>query len=139
MNMRLKRIALGMVLLAGLLSSSSSLSAAEKAFGGVGLQVVPTVRGELVVLKVVEGSPAKAVGLEPGDLIVKVDDFPLEGSDFSEVVSRRLWGEPGSSVTLTYLRPGVAGRKLVKLKRIPLDPDTKMTTPGVELILPDKK
>jgi C-terminal processing protease CtpA/Prc len=110
--------------------------AQEKVFGGVGLQVVPTSRGDLVVLKVVEGSPAETGGLRPGDLIVQVDGFVLEGSDFTDVVSRYLWGEVGGSVTLKYLRPGEKGLHSVLLRRAPLNLDVAQP-PGVRMLVPE--
>lgn len=91
-------------------------------FGSVGLQVVPTINGHLVVLQVLPGSPAAVKGLLPGDLIDRVNDFELEGSDFSEVVSKYLWGPVGSSLTLHYLRPGVAGPRSVVLQRAAVTP-----------------
>lgn len=112
--------------------------ALEKSFGGVGLQVVPTVKGELVVLKVMNGAPAAAGGLLPGDMIVEVDGFPLGGSDFSDVVSRYLWGEPGTPVTLKYLRPGETGLHSVTLRRVPLNPEADRT-PGVKMLTPDNQ
>jgi len=121
------------VLLAGL----SSSPAAEKPFGSVGLQVVPTVKGELVVLGIVAGAPAAAAGLQPGDLIVQVDDFALAGSDFSEVASRYLWGPVGSSVTIVYLRPGEEGRHSQTLNRAALKPAPP--PPGVKMLTPGKK
>jgi carboxyl-terminal processing protease len=124
-----------LVLMLGLLASSAH--AQEKVFGGVGLQVVPLVTGELVVLGVVTGSPAAAGGVLPGDLIIRIDDFPMRGSDFAEVVPRRLWGEVGSSVTLEYLRPGEAGRRSVTLRRVPLKPDAP-SPPGVRMLAPGK-
>jgi len=52
------RIAL---LITGLvLASSSLLFAAEKSGGSIGLHVVPTATGELVVLNVVPGAPPTA-------------------------------------------------------------------------------
>jgi len=123
------------ILLLGLIAPSS-VPAADKPAGSVGLQVVPTARGELVVLDVVPGAPAAAAGLLPGDLIVKVDDFPLDGSVFSEVVPRYLWGESGSIVTITYKRPGVAGSDVLTLRRAELNqhvtppPGVKMLKPG---------
>lgn len=110
--------------------------AQDKSFGGVGLQVVPTSAGDLVVLNVVEDAPAATAGLLPGDLIVEVDGFFLQGSDFTEVVSRYLWGEVGSSVTLKYLRPGREGLYSVTLRRTPLAPESDRT-PGVRMLTPD--
>lgn len=113
------------------------LLAADKPFGGIGAQVVPTATGELAVLLVVEGTPAWSQGLRPGDLIVKVDDFGLLGSDFAEVVKKHLWGEVGSSITLHYLRPGKTGVHAVTLQRVPLD-TRGVPTPGVKMIVPEE-
>jgi carboxyl-terminal processing protease len=120
-----------------LLAVPSALVAAEKAYGSVGLQVVPTAKGELVVLSVVPGAPAQTAGLQPGDLIVQVDDFALAGSDFAEVVPRYLWGPIGSSVTIIYLRPGEPGRHSLTLQRAVLKPVA--APPGVKMLTPDKK
>ncbi len=54
----------------------TNVSGEEQKFGGVGLQVVPTITGELVVLNVLEETPAAEKGVLPGDLIFQVDDFP---------------------------------------------------------------
>ena len=119
------------LLVAGLLALSgaltSPLSAEEKPFGGIGLQVVPTINGELVVLNVLENAPAAEKGLLPGDLIFQVDDFQLHGSDFGKVVSEYLWGPVGSSVELFYRRPGMAGVSRVIVKRTMIDPRLTVT------------
>ncbi|BCR04838.1 hypothetical protein DESUT3_19070 [Desulfuromonas versatilis] len=127
------------LLLGWLVGAALALSGVTAAFGGefggVGLQVVPTVRGELVVLNVLPGSSAALAGLKPGDLILRVDDFPLEGSDFSEVVSRYLWGEVGTSLVLDYLRPGEAGFRSARLRREPLSGEPA-ALPGVKTLQP---
>ncbi|MGK2906087.1 MAG: PDZ domain-containing protein [Desulfuromonadales bacterium] len=97
-------------------------SATDVPFGGVGLQVVPTIHGDLVVLNVLESAPAADKGLLPGDLIYQVNDFPLQGSDFGKVISEHLWGPVGTSVELFYRRPGVAGERRVILQRTTIDP-----------------
>lgn len=101
--------------------------AEEVPFGGIGLQVVPTINGDLVVLNVLEDSPAAGKGVLPGDLIFQVDDFTLHGSDFGKVVSEYLWGPVGSSVELFYRRPGVAGVSKVVVKRSMIDPRLTVT------------
>ena len=105
----------------------TSASAEEQRFGGVGLQVVQTITGELVVLNVLEETPASEKGVLPGDLIFQVDDFPLQGSDFGVVVSEHLWGPVDSQVEIFYRRPGVAGVSRVVLKRSSLDPRLTVT------------
>jgi C-terminal processing protease CtpA/Prc len=125
------------VLAGGLLHVSAPLACAQKPFGGVGLQVVPVDGGEIVVLNVVPDSSAAAAGIRPGDLIVAVDGFALKGSDFSQIVSKHLWGEVGSSVQLRYLRPGVAGERTATCRRLPLTGD--MSPPeGVKLLTPGR-
>ena len=112
--------------------------AENKAFGGVGLQVVPTITGELVVLNVLENAPAAQKGMQPGDLIFKVDDFVLRGSDFGKVISEHLWGPVGSSVELFYRRPGVAGVNRIMLQRSKIDPQLTVT-PAVQSGAPPSK
>ncbi|MDH3543932.1 MAG: PDZ domain-containing protein [Desulfuromonadales bacterium] len=114
-----------------LLVPVTSVSAEEQRFGGVGLQVVPTITGELVVLNVLEETPASEKGVLPGDLIFQVDDFPLQGSDFGVVVSEHLWGPVDSQVEIFYRRPGLAGVSRVVLKRSSLDPRLTVT-PAVQ-------
>jgi C-terminal processing protease CtpA/Prc len=121
-----RRLLLGLLVsvTAGALCFVSGTAAAENVsrLGSVGLQVVPIASGELVVLQIPPDTPAAASAMKPGDLIVSIDDFPLAGSDFAEVVSQRLWGPEGSQIVLHYLRPGEAGRKLATLRRVAADP-----------------
>jgi C-terminal processing protease CtpA/Prc len=126
-------------LLAGLLlgmAFADPAQAEKEDFGGVGLQVVPTITGELVVLNVLDKAPAADKGMLPGDLIFRVDDFLLKGSDFGKVVSEHLWGPVGSSVELFYRRPGVAGVKRVMLQRAKIDPRLTVT-PAAQSGLPE--
>lgn len=112
------------------LGAAGSLAAADKndkRLGSVGLQVVPTATGELVVLQVPPGTPAATAGIKPGDLIVRIGEFPLAGSDFADVVAKHLWGPEGSQVTVHYLRPGESGRKSTTLRRGALDPKLTVT------------
>lgn len=126
---------LASVLLAFFLLWPGGAPAREKAFGGIGLQVVPTIEGELVVLNVVDDTPAAEAGLLPGDLIVQVDDFSLKGSDFTDVVSRYLWGEAGTEVTLKYFRPGKEGLNSATLLRVPMNTEVERPA-GVRMLTP---
>lgn len=101
--------------------------AEDQPFGGVGLQVVPTATGELVVLNVLEGAPAEMEGVLPGDLIYKVDEFSLQGSEFGKVISEHLWGPVGSRVDIFFRRPGVYGGSKVTLKRTQINPRLTVT------------
>ncbi len=103
---------------------------------GVGLQVVPTATGELVVLATIPGSAAEKGGLKPGDLLVEVDGTILAGTVFTEVVRDHLWGEAGTSLQIVYKRPGEAGIKRVKLLRTTLAGEAE-ALPGVRMLTPD--
>lgn len=116
--------------------------AKKAAKGGVGLQVVPVASGEIVVIAVLPKSPAAQAKLLPGDLIIAVDGDSLRGSNFADVTKSRLWGKAGSKVKITWLRPGVAGKKSAQLVRTALkndpaqDLEVKMLVP-VELPAPE--
>jgi carboxyl-terminal processing protease len=73
-------------------------------FGGVGIEI-SVDDGVPQVISAIEGTPAAAAGLNPGDRIIKSDGQPLVGMDIEEVV-RKLRGAPGTPVTLTIARTG---------------------------------
>ena len=129
-------IAAALVLVISLVWLAVPVPAEEAAFGGIGLQVVPTVDGDLVVLNVVDDAPAAEKGLLPGDMIFQVNGFLLKGSDFGKVVSQHLWGPVGASVELVYRRPGVAGERRVTIKRTALAPKL-IVAPTVQDNVPD--
>jgi carboxyl-terminal processing protease len=51
----------------------------------------------------IEGSPAFRAGLQPNDLITRVDETPVKGMTLNEAV-KRMRGEPNTKVVLTVLR-----------------------------------
>ena len=115
----------------------SQTSVAGEGSGSIGVQVVPISTGEISVLHVLDGSPAKQVGLLPGDLIIAVDGKSMQGSDFELVTRSSLWGRVGTSVSLVWLRPGVAGKMEATLKRVAISADIQLKlTPGVTIKLP---
>jgi len=125
----------GVLLLATLTLFPVALLAGE--FGGIGLQVVPVATGELVVLKVLSGTPAGEAALKAGDFIVEVDGTALAGSNFNDMVPKVLWGQPGSKVTLKLLRPGELGARTLTLTRIPLSLPQQEGAPQVKLLIPE--
>src|SRR6266567_3314191 len=78
------------------------ISTTSDQFGGVGIEI-SVEEGVPQVIAAIEGTPAAAAGVEPGDRIVKADGQPIVGMDIGEVV-RRLRGAPGSRVVLTIAR-----------------------------------
>ena len=78
------------------------ISTTSGQFGGVGIEI-SVEEGVPQVISAIEGTPASAAGIEPGDRIVKADGQPIVGMDIGEVV-RRLRGSPGTPVMLTIAR-----------------------------------
>lgn len=130
---------LGVLLVGAGQAKSADPETPDNVVAGVGLQVVPTVLGELVVLAVVEASPAAAAGILPGDLIIAVDGHALRGKEFADVVTRYLWGPAGSATVLTLMRPGRAGQEEKKIERVVLKGAGATNLPGVEMLVPGGK
>jgi len=74
-------------------------------FEGIGA-VVDMRDGKLVIVEVMEGQPAEKAGLKSGDIILKVDDTPIENMTILEAVSL-IRGPRGTPVKLTILRQGL--------------------------------
>jgi carboxyl-terminal processing protease len=72
---------------------------------GIGAQVEQR-DGQLIIITPLEGSPAETAGLQPEDVILKVDGESIEGLSLLEAVSK-VRGPKGTSVTLTIDRGGV--------------------------------
>ena len=78
------------------------ISTTSGRFGGVGIEI--SLENQVPqVISAIEGTPAAAAGIEPGDRIVRADGDPLVGMDIEQVV-RKLRGAPGSHVVLTIAR-----------------------------------
>ncbi len=78
----------------------------EGKFGGVGIQVtMDHTIGALFVSSPMVGTPAYEAGIQPGDLILKVDGKSLEHKLRHEAVEM-VMGDPGTQVTLTVLHEG---------------------------------
>jgi len=76
----------------------------EGQYGGLGIEV--TYDSENKAVKVVSpmyGAPAWRVGLQPGDLIIGIDDQPVSEMEYMEAVNK-MRGKPGTSVKLTIKR-----------------------------------
>ena len=74
-------------------------------YSGVGLDV-RVEEGRVTVVTPLDGGPAEAVGILPGDVLIAVDDMPVDGDTIDATVSR-MRGEPGSRVTLGVMRDDI--------------------------------
>lgn len=77
-------------------------------YSGVGMSFYNNEDGVLEVVQVYRNSPAKAAGMQPGDIILEVDGKPYSGSESSEAAAN-IRGTEGTDVTITYSRDGVRG------------------------------
>jgi carboxyl-terminal processing protease len=71
---------------------------------GIGAEV-QMKNNHLVVVAPMDGSPAQRAGLNPGDIILKVNGEDISGLPLEQAVGHIL-GLAGSSVNLTILNPG---------------------------------
>ena len=81
------------------------LISASSHYSGVGLDVTVD-GGQVTVVAPLEGTPAERAGILPNDVVVSVDDVPVDPDNTQDAISR-MRGEPGTSVTLDVKRNGV--------------------------------
>jgi carboxyl-terminal processing protease len=84
-------------------------------FEGVGMNVEKDARG-LRVITVFDGSPAKAAGIRPEDLILSVDGRSIAGLS-SELATSRIKGEAGTEVALEVFTPGASEPRTLRVER----------------------
>ena len=97
----------------------------EQKFGGMGLNVgqlfdpnVYNHRGPLVVLDVLDGMPAKRVGVQKGDIITHIDNEPTEGVEFDKLIQEKMRGPVGETVTLTVKRASMEEKLIFTMTRV---------------------
>lgn len=97
----------------------------ENAYVGIGVTVAYEEDG-LHIQSVVEGGPAEAAGLLPGEIITAVDENDLTGEVTTESISYRsslIQGEEGTQAELTVLDANGAARQVtVTRARLQSDP-----------------
>ncbi len=84
-------------------------------FGGVGLEVTEN-GGLLQVVSPIDGTPAAAAGMKPGDLITAVDGKTVEGLSLNDAVTA-MRGPPDTKVSLIVKRLAVTDPIAVTLTR----------------------
>ncbi|MDR0454244.1 MAG: S41 family peptidase [Deferribacteraceae bacterium] len=92
-------------------------------FGGLGMTI--GMRGEAVtVISPIEDTPAARAGIQPGDMIFKIDNTITTGMD-SENAAKLMRGQPGTKVVLTIMRKGedkplefTLTREIIKIKSV---------------------
>jgi carboxyl-terminal processing protease len=84
-------------------------------FGGLGIEV-SMEDGFVKVVTPIDDTPAAEAGLQPGDLIIRLDDTPVKGMTLNEAVDI-MRGKPGTPLLLTIIREGEAQPLKVELTR----------------------
>ena len=105
----------------------------EGEFGGLGIEI--TMRDQfLTIVAPIEDTPAYEVGLQAGDRIVEIEGEPTKDLTLAEAV-RKLRGRPGTTVSITVMRPGTPKmlhftitRRKIRIKSIK---DAKIITDGI--------
>jgi len=74
----------------------------EGKFVGLGVEVAME-DGYVKIVSPIEDSPAYRAGIQPGDLITRIDGVPIKGLSIDDAV-KKMRGEPNSKITLTIAR-----------------------------------
>ncbi len=92
-------------------------------FGGLGIEV-SMEDGFVKVVSPIDDTPAQRAGIMAGDLIIRLDDTPVQGMSLGEAV-KIMRGKPGTDITLTVVREGVERpfpvtitRAIIKVKSV---------------------
>jgi carboxyl-terminal processing protease len=100
---------------------------------GIGIDVEKR-KNRLVIISPIEGSPAAKAGIEPGDVIKRVDGVDVGPLEFDDAVSR-MQGPAGSEVALVVDRRGRELSFRIRRARYELKPvEGKMLEDGIAYI-----
>jgi carboxyl-terminal processing protease len=105
-------------------------------YGGIGM-LLEEINGTVGVARVFPHTPAEEGGVHEGDRIIAIGDSSTRDWGLSRV-SNALRGDPGSRVTVTFLRPGVTepirSRFTRRVVRVPAVPYSMMVDARVGYI-----
>ncbi|MDT8404427.1 S41 family peptidase [Sulfuriflexus sp.] len=73
-------------------------------FGGLGIEI-SMEDGFVKVVTPIDDTPAQRAGMQPGDLIIRLDDQSVKGMSLTEAV-KIMRGDVGTSIELTVVREG---------------------------------
>lgn len=109
-------------------------------YAGLGMEITP-LNGYVTIGKVFHNTPAEKGGVLEGDKISLIDTVNAKGMS-TQQVQGYLLGEPGTTVNVTFIRPGVAQPLKLNFKRaivhVPAVPVTIMVDDRVGYVKVDK-
>ena len=92
-------------------------------FGGLGIEV-GMEDGLIKVISPIDDTPAQRAGIQPGDLIFRIDDKPVKNMELDDSV-KLMRGKPGTEIKLSIIREGHEGplnftiiRAVIKVKSV---------------------
>lgn len=100
-------------------------------FVGIGVELT-TDRGFLKVISPIANSPAAKAGLQPDDMIVKINSNFVQDMSISDAITQ-IKGKPGTNVKLTVLRKDIKKPLVMNITREMVHVDAvqaKMIAPG---------
>ena len=74
-------------------------------YGGLGIEITKE-NGGIRVVSPIDDTPAHQAGIQPGDIIVRLDNHPVDRMTLPEAVNI-MRGKPGTEITLTIIRQGI--------------------------------
>ncbi|MFP4445667.1 MAG: S41 family peptidase [Desulfosudaceae bacterium] len=87
----------------------------EGEFEGLGI-VITKAKGLLKIISPIEGTPAYRAGIQPGDIITKIDGESTEDMELWEAV-KKMRGGKGTSVEISIFREGESEERTFTLVR----------------------
>ena len=87
-------------------------------FVGIGVEIA-VKDGEIVVVSPIENSPAIKAGIEPGDIITRVNNEPIKDKDLNEII-KTIKGLPGTKVSISIRREGISEELSYEIERAPV-------------------
>lgn len=88
-------------------------------FEGIGAYVEMR-DGFVTIVSPIDGSPAQAAGVMPGDIVIEVDGEDVIGLSLQEVISRIL-GEAGTDVEITFINGETGEERTLVITRARID------------------
>jgi len=103
-------------------ASNSAIISLEGSFQGIGVEIINDVDNNIIVVKTIDDSPASKAGIQPLDIIKKMNDVSLEGTTTSDFV-KMVKEQKEASFSLTLLRGEkeeivTVNRELVTIKSV---------------------
>lgn len=77
----------------------------DGSYSGIGIEITNNDNNDIVIIAVLENSPAEKAGLKSGDIVKKIDEKNLENSEISEL-TKYIKQKENKNFHLTILRDG---------------------------------